>query len=76
MNAKVHVDGTLNKRDDQDKGWTVEMAIPLEDVKGMDDKRRCGCRPAGRRLAHQHVPHGRAEGQAAAGLRLVAAAGR
>jgi hypothetical protein len=37
MTAKVHVDGTLNKRDDTDKGWTVELAIPLEDVKGMDD---------------------------------------
>ena len=36
MNVKVHVDGTLNKRDDQDKGWTVEMAIPLEDVRGID----------------------------------------
>jgi Carbohydrate family 9 binding domain-like len=35
MNVKVHVNGTLNKREDQDKGWTVEMAIPLEDVKGM-----------------------------------------
>jgi hypothetical protein len=34
--AKVHVDGTLNKRDDQDKGWTAELALPLEDVKGMD----------------------------------------
>jgi hypothetical protein len=38
MIAKVHVDGTLNKRDDTDKGWTTELAIPLEDVKGMDDK--------------------------------------
>jgi hypothetical protein len=36
MNVKVHVDGTLNKREDQDKGWTVEMAIPLEDVTGLD----------------------------------------
>ncbi len=36
MNVKVHVDGTLNKREDKDKGWTVEMAIPLEDVRGMD----------------------------------------
>jgi hypothetical protein len=36
--AKVRVDGTLNKREDQDKGWTAEIAIPLEDVKGMDDK--------------------------------------
>jgi hypothetical protein len=38
MVAKVHVDGTLNKRDDKDKGWTVEAALPLEDVKGLDDK--------------------------------------
>jgi hypothetical protein len=38
MTAKVRVDGTLNKREDQDKGWTVELAIPLEDVKGMDTK--------------------------------------
>jgi hypothetical protein len=38
MIAKVRVDGTLNKREDQDKGWTTEIAIPLEDVKGMDDK--------------------------------------
>jgi hypothetical protein len=38
MTAKVHVDGTLNKRDDKDKGWTVELALPLEDVKGLDDK--------------------------------------
>ena len=38
MIAKVRVDGTLNKREDQDKGWTAELAIPLEDVKGMDDK--------------------------------------
>jgi hypothetical protein len=34
--AKVHVDGTLNKRDDADKGWTAELALPLEDVKGLD----------------------------------------
>jgi hypothetical protein len=32
----VTVDGTLNKRDDKDRGWTVEVALPLEDVKGMD----------------------------------------
>jgi cellulose/xylan binding protein with CBM9 domain len=38
LTAKVHVDGTLNKRDDEDKGWTVEMAIPLEDVKGLDQR--------------------------------------
>ncbi|HEY4185648.1 MAG TPA: carbohydrate-binding family 9-like protein [Polyangia bacterium] len=36
MNAKVTVDGTLNKHDDQDRSWTVELALPLGDVKGMD----------------------------------------
>jgi hypothetical protein len=38
MNVKVSVNGTLNKREDTDKGWTVEMAIPLEDVKGMSSE--------------------------------------
>jgi hypothetical protein len=31
----VKVDGTLNKREDQDKGWTVELAIPLADANGL-----------------------------------------
>lgn len=44
--AKVRVDGTLNKREDQDKGWTAELAIPLEDVKGMDDKSELKLPPA------------------------------
>ena len=44
--AKVRVDGTLNKREDQDKGWTAEIAIPLEDVKGMDDKSTLTLPPA------------------------------
>jgi hypothetical protein len=34
--AAVTVDGTLNKRDDQDKGWIAELAIPLEAVKGKE----------------------------------------
>jgi hypothetical protein len=34
MKTAVHVDGTLDNRNDIDKGWTVEMAIPLEDAKG------------------------------------------
>ena len=38
INAKVVVDGTLNKHSDKDKGWVVELALPLEDVKGMDAK--------------------------------------
>jgi hypothetical protein len=32
----VKVDGTLNKREDQDKSWTVEIALPLADVNGLD----------------------------------------
>ena len=44
--AKVRVDGTLNKREDQDKGWMAEIAIPLEDVKGMDDKSELKLPPA------------------------------
>jgi len=36
LNAKVTVDGTLNKHEDQDKSWTVELALPLGDVKGME----------------------------------------
>ena len=75
--AKVHVDGTLNKRDDKDTGWTAELALPLEDVKGMDAS--FGGAPAaaaGGRLAHQHVSDGPAQGEAAAGGRVVAADGR
>jgi hypothetical protein len=34
LQVKVVVDGTLNKRDDKDKGWTVEMALPLTDAQG------------------------------------------
>jgi hypothetical protein len=36
MKVAVKVDGTLNKRDDQDKGWTVEIALPLADVNGLE----------------------------------------
>jgi hypothetical protein len=36
MKVAVKVDGTLNKRDDQDKGWSVEIALPLADANGMD----------------------------------------
>jgi hypothetical protein len=36
LKAAVKVDGTLNKREDKDKGWTVEMALPLADVNGLD----------------------------------------
>ncbi|MBU0551527.1 carbohydrate-binding family 9-like protein [Myxococcota bacterium] len=32
--SAVHIDGTLNQRDDMDKGYTVEMAIPIAEVPG------------------------------------------
>lgn len=28
LKSAVHVDGTLNKNDDRDRGWTVELAFP------------------------------------------------
>jgi hypothetical protein len=34
VKVAVKVDGTIEKRDDTDKGWIVEMAIPLEAAKG------------------------------------------
>ncbi|HVZ72623.1 MAG TPA: carbohydrate-binding family 9-like protein [Polyangia bacterium] len=46
LTAKVAVDGTLNKREDKDKGWTVEIAIPLEDVKGLDKDSKVKTPPA------------------------------
>jgi hypothetical protein len=36
IRAGVTVAGTLNKRDDQDQGWTAEIAIPWTDVNGLD----------------------------------------
>jgi hypothetical protein len=36
MKVAVVVDGTLDKRDDADKGWTVEMQIPLAAAKGKE----------------------------------------
>lgn len=32
IKVATHVDGTLNKAHDKDKGWTVEMAIPREAI--------------------------------------------
>ncbi len=34
VKAEVVVHGTLNKRGDEDKGWTVEMAIPMKSIMG------------------------------------------
>ncbi|MBL4636667.1 MAG: carbohydrate-binding family 9-like protein [Kofleriaceae bacterium] len=36
MKSAVVVDGTSDSRDDTDRSWNVEIAIPLEDVKGMN----------------------------------------
>jgi hypothetical protein len=33
LKVGIHVDGTLNNPADQDKGWTVELAIPLAALK-------------------------------------------
>jgi hypothetical protein len=35
----VHVDGTLNRRDDRDRGWTAELAFPWEGLKWLADGR-------------------------------------
>tara|TARA_R110002124_G_scaffold274641_3_gene444613 strand:- start:5968 stop:6699 length:732 start_codon:yes stop_codon:yes gene_type:complete len=32
IRTSVTIQGTLNKREDKDNGWTVEMAIPFEDL--------------------------------------------
>lgn len=45
--VKVSVDGTLNKHDDKDRGWVVELALPLVDVKGMDPKGEASRLPPG-----------------------------
>jgi hypothetical protein len=37
LKSAVVVEGTLDKRDDRDKGWTVEIAIPWADTKGRGD---------------------------------------
>ncbi len=36
MKVAVKVDGTLDNRTDTDKGWTVEMQIPLEAARGKE----------------------------------------
>ncbi|HWM86681.1 MAG TPA: sugar-binding protein [Kofleriaceae bacterium] len=46
MKTAVSVRGTLDERDDQDKGWSAEIAIPLADVKGMDAAMKVATPPA------------------------------
>lgn len=45
MRTAVVVHGTSDKRSDRDQGWDVEIAIPLEDVKGMDDQMKVNLPP-------------------------------
>lgn len=35
----VNIDGTLNRRDDVDRGWTVELAFPWEGLRPLADGR-------------------------------------
>ncbi len=35
----VHVDGTVNKHDDKDRGWSVELAFPWEGLSWLADGR-------------------------------------
>ncbi len=35
----VHIDGTLNRRDNTDKGWTVELAFPWRGLRWLADGR-------------------------------------
>lgn len=35
VKVAVKVNGTLNKREDTDKGWTLEVALPLADANGL-----------------------------------------
>jgi Carbohydrate family 9 binding domain-like/WD domain, G-beta repeat len=38
LKTAVHVDGTINNPRDIDKGWSVEIAIPWEITKALNDK--------------------------------------
>ncbi|HUH03208.1 MAG TPA: carbohydrate-binding family 9-like protein [Kofleriaceae bacterium] len=46
MKSAVVVHGTLNQRDDEDRGWDVELAIPLAAVKGLDPAMKVTLPPA------------------------------
>ncbi len=38
VRSAIHVKGTLNKGDDRDEGWTVEIAMPLDSLCEADKK--------------------------------------
>lgn len=37
FSVEVSIDGTINDNSDKDKGWTMEIAIPLKHFKGVDN---------------------------------------
>ncbi|MBM3932846.1 MAG: polyhydroxyalkanoate depolymerase [SAR202 cluster bacterium] len=39
LKTAIHIDGTLNKRDDTDKGWTAEIAFPWKSMKWLANGR-------------------------------------
>jgi hypothetical protein len=45
MTSAVVVHGTADKRDDKDRGWDVEIAIPLAAVKGRDESMQVALPP-------------------------------
>lgn len=42
LRSAVAIDGTLNQPGDEDKGWTVELAIPFADLPGAGGRPRPG----------------------------------
>ncbi len=36
VRAAVHVDGTINQGDDEDRGWSIEIAMPLDSITEAD----------------------------------------
>ena len=42
LKTAVHVNGTLNQRDDKDRSWVVEMAIPAAEVPGAKQPLKAG----------------------------------
>jgi len=46
MKSAVRVLGTVDQRGDHDKGWSAEIAIPLGDVKGMDQAMKVAIPPS------------------------------
>jgi hypothetical protein len=58
----VQVDGTLNRPEIRDRGWTVEFALPWEGLKGLMGGKRMPPRPGDSlRITAYRAHHGRKE---------------